>query len=72
MLYLARGHRSLVTWHSDDRASAARSLAGALRGHAVSLQRIDGVDIAAADADWVAALVEAGFARTPSGLRWRG
>ena len=72
MLYLARGHRSLVTWHSDDRASAARSLAGALRGDAVSLQRIDGVDIAAADADWVAALVEAGFARTPSGLRWRG
>ena len=72
LLYLARGHRSLVTWPTDDAAAAARSLAGALRGHAISLQRIDGVDIASADAGWVAALVEAGFARTPSGLRWRG
>ena len=71
-LYLARGHRSLVTWPTDDPVEAARSLAGALRGHAVSLQRIDGVDIASADPGWVAALVEAGFAHTPSGLRWRG
>ena len=72
MLYLARGHRSLTTWPTEDATAAARSLASALRGHAVSLQRIDGVDVASAAPEWVTALVEAGFARTPSGLRLRG
>ncbi|MFM9049436.1 MAG: DEAD/DEAH box helicase [Actinomycetota bacterium] len=71
LLYLAKGHRSLTTWPCEDPEGAARSLAGALRGHAVSLQRIDGDDIASARAEWVSALVAAGFARTPSGLRLR-
>ncbi|MFM7210901.1 MAG: hypothetical protein ACKOYQ_02690, partial [Actinomycetota bacterium] len=71
LLYLAKGHRSLTTWPCEDPEGAARSLAGALRGHAVSLQRIDGDDIASAPTEWVSALVAAGFARTPSGLRLR-
>ena len=71
LLYLARGHRSLTTWPADDHASAARSLAAALSGRSVAIQRINGEDVAAADPAWLAALGEAGFARTPSGLRLR-
>jgi len=71
VLYLARGHRSLTTWACDDLSAAASSLVGALRGRSVNLQRIDGADIAAAEPDVVAALVGAGFAHTPSGLRLR-
>ncbi|MEK9736487.1 MAG: hypothetical protein VW239_04115, partial [Candidatus Nanopelagicales bacterium] len=71
VLYLARGHRSVTTWRSSDPAAAARSLVSALCGASVNLQRVDGVDVASADPDIVAALVEAGFARTPSGLRLR-
>ena len=76
VLYLARGRRSLVTWDAepDALADAAVSLAQALRGQSVNLQRIDGMEIAGIPVDdpRVAALVSAGFARTPSGLRLRG
>ena len=75
-LYLARGRRSLLTWgdDADALADAAQSLARALRGQSVNLQRLDGDDIAAIPADdpRITALVSAGFARTPSGLRLRG
>ena len=71
VLYLARGHRSLTTWPADDPAPAAHSMAAALPGRSVAIQRINGEDVAAADPSWLAALSEAGFARTPSGLRLR-
>ena len=76
VLYLARGRRSLVTWDADPDAlaDAAVSLAQALRGQSVNLQRIDGMEIAgiASEDPRICALVAAGFARTPSGLRLRG
>ena len=76
VLYLARGRRSLVSWDAepDALADAAASLAQALRGQSVNLQRIDGIEIVEISVDdpRVAALVSAGFARTPSGLRLRG
>jgi ATP-dependent Lhr-like helicase len=75
VLYLARGRRSLVTWDAgaDAVTDAAASLAQALRGQSVNLQRIDGVEIAGIPADdpRISALLAAGFARTPSGLRLR-
>ena len=75
-LYLARGRRSLVTWGTDPAALAdtARSLVHALRGQSVNLQRVDGVDVAEIPVDdpRLIALIGAGFARTPSGLRLRG
>jgi ATP-dependent Lhr-like helicase len=75
VLYLARGRRSLITWdaEADALTEAARSLAHALRGQSVTVQRIDGVEFAEIPADDVrlAALAAAGFARTPSGLRLR-
>ena len=75
VLYLARGRRSLITWdtEADALTDAAQSLAHALRGQSVTLQRIDGVEVAKIPVDDVrlAALTAAGFARTPSGLRLR-
>ena len=75
LLYLARGRRSLLTWGDDPvaLADATGSLAGALKAESVTLQRIDGTDVAEVPIDdpRVAALVEAGFARTPSGLHLR-
>jgi ATP-dependent Lhr-like helicase len=75
VLYLARGRRSLLTWGDDPVAlgEAATSLARALTSASVTLQRIDGVDVTDVPADdgRIAALSEAGFARTPSGLRLR-
>ena len=75
LLYLARGRRSLITWSDDADAltDAAQSLAYTLRGQSVNLQRIDGDEISGIPADdaRVTALVSAGFARTPSGLRLR-
>ena len=71
VFYLARGHRSLTTWPAADLAACAPSLVASLRGHSTSIQRIDGADVSAADSDVVAALVDAGFVRTPSGLRLR-
>ena len=76
LLFLDRGMRSLLTWPNDDPevlGPACASLArAALRSHgAVSLQRIDGEPAVSARGPVVEALVEAGFARTPSGLRLR-
>ena len=75
VLYLARGRRSLLTWGDDPVAlgKAATSLARALTSESVTLQRIDGVDVTDVPVDdgRIAALGEAGFARTPSGLRLR-
>ena len=71
LLYLARGQRSLTTWPTDEPLAAAESLAGALRGRRVAIQRIDGHEVSAADETWVSALTAAGFAHTPSGLRLR-
>jgi ATP-dependent Lhr-like helicase len=75
VLYLARGRRSLITWdtEADALTDAARSLAHALRGQSVTVQRINGAEVAEIPADDVrlAALSAAGFARTPSGLRLR-
>jgi ATP-dependent Lhr-like helicase len=75
VLYLARGRRSLLTWGDDPVAlgEAAKSLARALTSESVTLQRIDGLDVTDVPADdgRIAALSEAGFARTPSGLRLR-
>ena len=72
-LYLARGRKSLITWPVEDLHAAAQSLAAALRGQSVNLQRLDGELISAIPADdpRVATLVSAGFAPTPSGLRLR-
>ena len=74
--FLDRGMRSLLTWPADDPellAAGAASLArAALRSHgAVTLQRIDGEPALSARGDVVDALLGAGFARTPSGLRLR-
>ncbi|MFM1966884.1 MAG: hypothetical protein RL134_2609 [Actinomycetota bacterium] len=75
VLYLARGRRSLITWGDDPTAlaDAAASLARALTSDSVTLQRIDGIDVVDVPTDdpRIAALGEAGFARTPSGLRLR-
>jgi ATP-dependent Lhr-like helicase len=75
VLYLARGRRSLITWGEDPTAlgDAAASLSRALTSESVTLQRIDGVEVSALPAEdaRIAALGEAGFARTPSGLRLR-
>ena len=75
VLYLARGRRSLLTWGDDPVAlgEAAMALARALTSESVTLQRIDGLDVTDVPADdgRIAALSEAGFARTPSGLRLR-
>jgi ATP-dependent Lhr-like helicase len=75
VLYLARGRRSLLTWGDDPvmLGAAAMSLARALTSESVTLQRIDGLDVTDVPADdgRIAALSEAGFARTPSGLRLR-
>ena len=87
VLYLARGRRTLLTWPAvPDRggladppgqpealAEAARSMAQALRGQSVTLQRVDGVEAAAVPPDdsRIVALAAAGFVRTPGGLRLR-
>ncbi len=73
LLYLARGRKSLTTWASDALPEAAESLAGTLAGQSTTLQRIDGTAVGeiAADDPRVQALVAAGFAQTPSGLRLR-
>ena len=75
VLYLARGRRSLLTWGDDPvgLGKAATSMARALTSESVTLQRIDGVDLTDVPVDdgRIAALGEAGFARTPSGLRLR-
>jgi len=73
LLYLARGRKSLTTWSSEALTEAAESLAHALAGQSTTIQRIDGTALGelASDDPRVVALVSAGFASTPSGLRLR-
>jgi ATP-dependent Lhr-like helicase len=73
VLYLARGRKSLTTWASEALTEAAESLAHSLAGQSTTIQRIDGTPIGelASDDPRVVALVGAGFAQTPSGLRLR-
>ncbi|MEY2964353.1 MAG: hypothetical protein RLZZ228_166, partial [Actinomycetota bacterium] len=72
-LYLARGRKSLTTWPVEDLHAAAQSLASALAGQTTTITRIDGEDVGAlaADDERIGALIDAGFAATPSGLRLR-
>lgn len=72
-LYLARGRRSLTTWDCPSLAGAADSLAQALTHQSTVIQRIDGEEIGSLREDdpRVRALVDAGFAHTPGGLRLR-
>ncbi|MGA0092582.1 MAG: Lhr family helicase, partial [Candidatus Nanopelagicales bacterium] len=72
-LYLARGRKSLTTWPVEDLHAAAQSLASALAGQTTTITRIDGEDVGALAADdkRIGALIDAGFAATPSGLRLR-
>ncbi len=72
-LYLARGRKSLTTWPVEDVHAAAQSLASALAGQTTTITRIDGEEVGALarDDERIGALVDAGFAATPSGLRLR-
>jgi ATP-dependent Lhr-like helicase len=72
-LYLARGRKSLTTWECPSLPAAAESLARALAHQSTVIQRIDGEEISSLREDdpRVGALVAAGFAHTPSGLRLR-
>ncbi|WP_264990692.1 ATP-dependent helicase, partial [Mycobacterium kiyosense] len=77
--FLERGGRSLLTFGAD--AGAAQAAAGALadlvatrRVASLLVERVDGVSVLAPDGPGTvaaSALVEAGFARTPRGLRLR-
>lgn len=76
--FLERGGRSLLTFTEDPGAAraAAAALADLVAGRRVSsilVERVDGVSVLQPDGpqDVLAALVEAGFARTPRGLRLR-
>ncbi|WP_449385371.1 ATP-dependent helicase [Cellulomonas soli] len=80
VLYLERGGRTVLSF-SDDRGTldeAARALATALRSRAagrVTIARANGVEVlggGALHASLGQALVAAGFAPTPRGLRLRG
>ncbi|MGN8246371.1 ATP-dependent helicase [Cellulomonas soli] len=80
VLYLERGGRTVLSFSDDDRtlAEAARALAGTLRARTagrVTIARADGVEVLAGGAlhgPLGQALVAAGFAPTPRGLRLRG
>ncbi|MGO1316144.1 MAG: DEAD/DEAH box helicase [Cellulomonadaceae bacterium] len=70
-LFVERGGRSLLSFGTDPEASCA-ALADAVRAGRVdrlSLTRVDGQDVFAAHGTVVDALLGAGFAVTPRGLR---
>ena len=72
--YLERGGRTVLTFSDDpaELAAAAEALARTVRDHLGRL-RVERVDGAAAEATPLgAALLAAGFAATPQGLRLRG
>ena len=75
--YLERGGRSLLNFHDDAEAqrSAATALADMVSGGRLAgivVEKLDGVSVLeAAHTDTAAALLAAGFARTPRGLRLR-
>ena len=75
--YLERGGRSLLNFHADPEAqqSAAAALAdmvGSGRLAGIVVEKIDGVGVLEAPhSGTAAALLSAGFARTPRGMRMR-
>ncbi len=75
--YLERGGRSLLNFHDDAEAqrSAATALADMVSGGRLAgivVEKLDGVSVLeAAHTDTAAALLAAGFARTPRGMRLR-
>ena len=79
--FLERGGRSLLTFTADPAAhhAAAAALAGLVserRVAAILVERIDGAPALAPSfgeerSDALAGLLDAGFVRTPSGLRLR-
>lgn len=78
--FLERGGRSLLNFATDtDAAEAQRAAAGALAGliadrrvDGILLERVDGTAVLELhDSPTLAALTEAGFSRTPRGLRLR-
>lgn len=78
--FLERGGRSLLTFTDDPRANHAAAvglahLVGARRVSAILVERVDGVPVLQPRIDGPGlvseALVEAGFVRTPRGLRLR-
>ncbi|TKV58511.1 DEAD/DEAH box helicase [Nakamurella flava] len=76
VLFAERGGRSLLSFTTDPDAltAAAQGLAGLVTGGTLpglTMVKIDGVDAVAGSGPVVEALVEAGFAITPRGLRLR-
>jgi ATP-dependent Lhr-like helicase len=75
--FLERGGRSLLNFHTDPLAqqAAAAALAGMVgsgRLAGLVVEKLDGVAVLeAAHTDTAAALLAAGFARTPRGMRMR-
>ncbi|MFM9033018.1 MAG: DEAD/DEAH box helicase [Mycobacterium sp.] len=74
--FLERGGRSLLTFGADPDAqqAAAGALAGMVAGGLIGgivVEKIDGVPVLESAGDTSAALLAAGFARTPRGLRLR-
>ncbi|QLL08517.1 ATP-dependent helicase [Mycobacterium vicinigordonae] len=77
--FLERGGRSLLTFYADAGAEQAAAVAladlvAARRVASLLVERVDGVSVLAPDGSGTAAadaLAEAGFARTPRGLRLR-
>lgn len=78
VLFVERGGRSLLTFDADPNAlhAAAGALADAVTGGRVDgllVERVDGAPVLQpGDAPAPAALLDAGFARTPKGFRLRG
>ncbi len=77
VLYAERGGRSLLSFVEDEAAltAGAAALAGLVtsgRVGALTITKVDGVDAVAAQGPVVEALLAAGFAATPRGLRLRG
>ena len=77
LLYAERGGRTVLTFSPDEamlaeagRALAATVTSGRIKG--LTISRIDDIDAVAAAVPAVEALVAAGFAVTPRGLRLRG
>jgi ATP-dependent Lhr-like helicase len=72
-LYVERGGRTLLSWGTAV-GTAARALADAVHAGALgklTVSKVDGASVMGTDAPLAAALEEAGFMLTPSGLRLR-
>ncbi|HPZ48438.1 MAG TPA: DEAD/DEAH box helicase [Propionibacteriaceae bacterium] len=72
-LYVERGGRTLLSWGSA-LVPAARALAGAVHAGALgklTVSKVDGASVMSPGSPLTAALEQAGFTLTPSGLRLR-